>query len=195
MTDRSALPNPIIEALRALDAWLRSDRTPYTLIGGVAVSLIAEPRVTKDIDAVVWLEPERWPEFVASGAAYDFFPRIPDALAFAGLHRVLLLEYQSGHVDIDISFGALPFEAEMIDGAIERDTMDLKIRVARPEDLVIMKAVAMRPKDMLDILSILDLNPDIDRDRIRHWVAQFAAVLEMPEMLQSLENALQRPKS
>ena len=137
MTIPSAFPNPITEAIGALYYWWSSQQIPYTLIGGVAVSLVAEPRVTKDIDAVVWLDAERWPEFVDSGTSYGFVPRIPDALDFARLHRVLLLEHQPGGVDIDVSFGSLPFEAEMIDGAIEREVVGIKIRVARPEDLVI----------------------------------------------------------
>ena len=74
MTIPSAFPNPITEAIGALYYWWSSQRIPYTLIGGVAVSLVAEPRVTKDIDAVVWLEAERWPEFVDSGTSYGFVP-------------------------------------------------------------------------------------------------------------------------
>ena len=47
---------------------------------------------------------------------------------------------------------------------------------------------------MLDITGILNLYPDIDRERIRHWVTQFSEVLEMPEMLELLENAFQQAK-
>lgn len=192
MTALSSLPNPIIDALRALNSWLSSQDTPYTLIGGIAVSLVAEPRVTKDIDVLVMLEPDRWSGFLDSCAPYGFAPRMSDALDFARLHRVLLLKHTTGGVDVDISFGALPFETEAIEGALERDIGRLKMRVASPADLVIMKAVAMRPKDQMDIVRIVELYPDLDVDRICHWVGQFAEVLEMPEMIASLEALLHK---
>lgn len=159
----------------------------------MSLILVAEPRVTKDIDVLVWLEPDHhWQEFLDSSAGYGFAPRIDDAIDFARLNRVLLLEHTPGGVEVDISFGALPFEAETIKGALERDVVRFKIPVARPVDLVIMKAVAMRPKDTLDIVRILELYPDLDLVRIRHWVGQFAEALEMPEMAASLEALLQQ---
>ena len=36
-----------------------------------------------------------------------------------------------------------------------------------PEDLIIMKAIAHRPKDMLDIESIITSHPKLDRKRIQ----------------------------
>jgi hypothetical protein len=104
----------------------------------------------------------------------------------------LLLEHKPSGVAVDISFAALPFEQEMIEEAIVCDVTSFQVSVARPVDLVIMKAVAMRSKDTLDIERILDLYPDLDVARVRRWVAEFAAVLGIPEMLSSLERTLQR---
>jgi hypothetical protein len=189
------LSNPIIEALRALNDWLRDRHIPHAVIGGVAVSLVAEPRITKDIDVLVWLDNEDWPEFLASGASFGFIPRISDAMDFAQLRRVLLLQHKPSGVEVDISFGAVPFETEVLDTAIERDVVNFRVLVSMPADLVIMKAIAMRPKDTLDIVRILDLHRNLDLDRIRHWVGEFAAVLEMPEILDNLETLLKQQRS
>lgn len=192
MPEQSLLSKPIIEALRLLNDWFRNRGISHAIIGGVAVSLLAEPRVTKDIDALVWLADDDWKKFLDSGASFGFFPRISDALDFARLRRVLLLKHEPTGVDIDISFGALPFELEAIEAALERDVLNFQIRVPRLTDLVVMKAVAMRPKDVLDIVRILDLHKDLDFNRIRYWVGEFAAVLETPEMLDSLERLIQQ---
>jgi plasmid stabilization system protein ParE len=45
-----------------------------------------------------------------------------------------------------------------------------------------MKAVAHRPKDLLDIQGIIYSNPNVDREYIQDWVTQFATLLEMPEL-------------
>ena len=48
-----------------------------------------------------------------------------------------------------------------------------------PEDLIIMKAVAHRRQDMEDIQAVIERHPNLDRQRIRLWVQQFAEVLEL----------------
>ena len=58
----------------------------------------------------------------------------------------------------------------------------LNIRLPTPEDLIIFKAVAHRPKDLLDIQAIITSHPNLDRERIKYWVGEFVKVLEMPEL-------------
>jgi hypothetical protein len=52
----SGLPAAFLTTLQSLVDWLESQRVPYVAIGGVAVSLLAQPRTTQDIDAMIWLE-------------------------------------------------------------------------------------------------------------------------------------------
>ncbi|MGH9835680.1 MAG: nucleotidyltransferase [Blastocatellia bacterium] len=68
----------------------------------------------------------------------------------------------------------------------------LKLRVATPEDLIIMKAVAHRLRDIADIEAILNVERNLDLARIRYWVSQFAGALEMPELVDDLERVLRR---
>lgn len=58
----------------------------------------------------------------------------------------------------------------------------LELRLPTPEDLIIMKAVARRPKDLADIQAIAASHPNLDRKRIRLWVEQFGVALDMPEL-------------
>ncbi len=66
------------------------------------------------------------------------------------------------------------------------------MRLPTPEDLIILKAVAHRPKDMLDIEAIITTQDNLDTKRIIFWVQQFAELLEMPELLTDLEDMIQR---
>jgi predicted nucleotidyltransferase len=63
----------------------------------------------------------------------------------------------------------------------------LKLKVATPEDLIIMKAVAQRPRDIADIESILNAERGLDLARIRRWTQEFASVLGMPEIHEGVE--------
>lgn len=82
----------------------------------------------------------------------------------------------------------------MIGRAQTIETDGLQIRIATPEDLIIMKALARRPQDVADIAGIIEVQPDLDVDRIRRWVREFSAVLEMPEIFDELELLLRRRK-
>ena len=68
---------------------------------------------------------------------------------------------------------------------------DLELRLPTPEDLIILKAVAHRGKDLLDIQGILKSQPDLDRTRIERWVRDFATALEMPELWEDIAPLLQ----
>jgi predicted nucleotidyltransferase len=67
------------------------------------------------------------------------------------------------------------------------------LRVSTPEDLIIMKAVAHRPRDAVDIETIISVTETLDVARIRDWVRQFADALETPEILSDLNRLLGPP--
>jgi hypothetical protein len=152
---------------------------------------LAQPRTTQDIDAVTWLDLADADGFVESGAHFGFFPRISDPIEFALKSRVLLLQHNQTKIAVDVSLGALPFEQEMIERAIEFTTPELTVQIATPEDLIITKAVAHRKRDLLDIDNLAAVYPNLDLARIRHWVGQFAAVLESPEIVSDMEDLLE----
>ena len=184
------LPQSLLRVLASLTEWFQDQHVSYAIIGGAAIGFLAQPRATQDIDAVTWLDLSETTGFVKSGARFGFFPRISDPIEFALKSRVLLLQHNQTKIDVDISLGALPFEQEMIERAIEFTTPELIVRVATPEDLIITKAVAHRKRDLFDIDNLVSVYPNLDLARIRHWVGQFAEVLDSPELTNDLENLL-----
>lgn len=183
------LDDALTEALTALSRCLSALHVPYALIGGVAVALRAVPRFTNDIDAVIWIDDGRWSSLVESAAPFGIVPRRPDVLAFATRTRVLLLAHVSG-VPIDVSCGALPFEQDLVESADLVDVGAAVVRVAKPEHLLVMKAIANRPRDRADIESLLRSFPELDTAPARRVVSEFAQALEMPELLAEFDRAL-----
>jgi len=180
----------LLRPLEAMTRWFDATGVRAAIIGGVAASLLGKPRLTKDIDAVV-LDAEA-EALIESGAPYGFLPRVEDAVDFARNTRMVLLRFAEGAIDIDLSLGALPFEYEVIDRSSMIDVSPgVSIRIASPEDIIVMKAVAGRARDIMDIENIIQANPDLDIERIRRWVREFSAVLEMPEIHDALEKLLE----
>jgi hypothetical protein len=58
-----------------------------------------------------------------------------------------------------------------------------KIRLPRVEDLMIMKASAQRPGDMIDLEALLEAHPEADLEQVRRWVREFATASSMPDLI------------
>ena len=178
---------PLLAPLQALQDLLVRFRDQGVIIGGIAVSLLGTPRYTVDLDAVLLLDLKDIPALLQAASELGIEPRIPNIEAFAQKNRVLLLRHVATSTDIDLSLGLLPFEIEMVERSNVVEIGPLKLRLPTPEDLIILKAVAHRPKDLLDIQEIIKSQPRLDRKRIELWVRQFAEALEMPEIWGDVE--------
>lgn len=194
LTMRSKIELPFLSAIHDLMKWLKSQGVRGVIVGGIAASFLGRPRTTLDIDALILLPPEKWRDFLEKAGRFGFMPRIIDALAFAKESRVFLLRHKSSNISLDISLGMLPFEEEVIQRAKAKKILGIRVLLPTPEDLIIMKSVAHRPRDIADIESILDANPRCDLKRVRRWVREFSSALEMPELLEDLERTIKQVK-
>jgi len=183
---------PLLEALRDLVSLLRAEQVAGILVGGVAASLLGRPRLTRDVDAIVLLREERWESFLSTAARFRFAPRRPDALAFARQARVLLLRHEPSGIEADVVVAGLPFEEEAIGRAVWVDFEGVRLPLSTVEDLVIMKAVANRPRDLADIEALLDVQQNLNVRRVRRWVREFSTASAMPHILHDLEALLKQ---
>jgi hypothetical protein len=92
---------------------------------------------------------------------------------------------------VDVTLAGLPFEEETLRRSVTVEVEGLDLRLASPADLVIMKAIARRPRDVSDIEGLLDQHPDIDLDRVKEQLREFSAVLG-PEVLEDFLELLRR---
>lgn len=173
---------PLQSPLQALQNLLEQYNEKGVIIGGVAASILGTPRYTVDLDAVFLLSLEDVPGLIQAASAQGMEPRVPDPLAMARKNRILLLRHTISGIDIDLSLGFLPFEIEMVERSQLIEVGSTKLRLPTPEDLIIMKAVAHRTKDLEDIHSIALSHPGMDKERIAYWVKQFGEALELPEL-------------
>lgn len=182
--------NAFLAPLVALQGLLARFENRGVIIGGIAASLLGTPRLTADLDAVLLIGVDDIPRLIREAAKEGIAPRISGCEEFARKSHVLLLRHATSGTDIDISLGLLPFEAEMVGRSQPHFIGPLTLRLPTPEDLIILKAVAHRPKDLLDIEAIAANHPGLDRARVEHWVRQFADVLEMPELWEDVSRLL-----
>lgn len=182
----------LLAPLKALSQLLFKSKVDGLIIGGISASLLGKPRFTADVDAVILLPFEKIEEFIKLAANCGFVPRVKDAVKFAGRSHVILLRHIKSGINVDLSIGLLPFEAEAVKRGHIFENQGLKLRIPTPEDLIIMKAVAHRPQDIEDIRAIVASQSKLDVARIKYWVAEFAKVLEMPELWKDIAQLLKK---
>lgn len=179
-------------AAAGVAAWLERSGVRGALIGGVAVAAIGRPRATRDVDVLVWLPSSRdWPAAVAQ-LLPDLTFRPGGSLEFAHASRVLLLRHVATGIDVDVALGMLPVEEELVLRARLLPETGIMLPLPRPEHLVVLKAVAGRPRDLVDIEGILETNSTLDRVYVRRVVGELAEALEAPELLAALEQIFHR---
>lgn len=166
------------------------------LIGGIAVIARGVPRTTRDVDATVSADSCDIDALLRIFEQHEVQPRINDAKAFAQANQVLLLRHAPSGVDVDVSLAWLPFELEALGASEVLSIGGAPVPVARPEDLVIYKAIAWRPQDQQDVERLLALHgARMDLARVRRIVAELAAALEEPERAAELERVILRALS
>lgn len=173
----------LVQALRAVATFLGRHEARGTIIGGIAVIACGVPRVTRDIDVAFTAADVTIAALIDQLGAVGISPRIPDAAAFAAESQVLLMRHVDTGIDVDVSRAWLPFELEAIAACDHRTLAGVPVPVARPEDLVIFKAIAWRPQDQQDVERLLALHGDrMDLERVRRRVGELAEALEIDRL-------------
>ncbi len=176
----------ITEAHR-FQTFCRQNHWRFCFIGGLAVQHWGEPRLTRDIDLTLLTGFGREQEFVAT-ILKSYQPRRNDAQQFALTHRVLLAQSEAG-IGLDISLGALPFEEEMIDRALDIEFVPgIELRICAPEDLIVMKSFAGRPLDWQDAASVIirQGSDSLDWNYIETNLRPLAELKDAPEIMDEL---------
>lgn len=162
------------------------------IIGGVASSLLGQPRLTADIDATVVMDDGDVDQFLLLASAEGLSPRIARSAEFMRRSAMLLLKHTATGVPIDINQGRLPFEQLAAARAKTIRLGAISIPIPTPEDLIIMKAVAHRPKDIEDIRGIVESQARLDVSYIQRHVQDFGHALDMPELWNDISQLLKK---
>jgi hypothetical protein len=181
---------PLLALVSDLVTWLKSWQVPWMVIGGVAASLLGRPRLTRDLDVLVALHKREWPKFLRSAVEQGFAPTPVEAIELAHQTQGLGLCHEASGLTVNLVFASLDFEHEALARATWVDLGEVQLPLPSPEDLIIMKAVGHRPRDLADIEAILAAHPQLKLWWMLDWVQKFAAALEMPELLTDLEALL-----
>jgi hypothetical protein len=147
--------------------------------------------LTADLDITVAAEPEQVPELVSSLEAAGLRLRVSPSDDFVRRTRVLPFVHQGTGLPVDVVLAGPGLEEEFLAAARELDLAGVAVPVISPEDLVVTKILAGRPKDLDDVQSILrEQRAVLDLDRCRRFLALLEEALARSDLLPALDRAL-----
>ena len=161
------------QLLERIALGLEQRQLPYMIIGGQAVLIYGEPRLTRDIDVTLGVGPERLPDLLAFGQASAWRVLVEAPEEFVQRTMVLPCLDPGSGIRIDFIFSNSAYEQQAMERVRRVAIGKAAVRFAAAEDVIVHKIIAGRPRDLEDVRGILLKNPDLDREYIRHWLAEF----------------------
>ena len=161
------------ELLKKIAECLSDNGISYMIIGGQAVILYGEPRLTKDIDITLDLGVDGLPGILRLLKNIPLEPIPEDVSSFVERTMVLPTVDPNTGIRVDFIFSFTPYEKEAISRIRQVSIDTINIHFASPEDVIILKLFAQRSRDLEDARIILLKMPDIDNNYIEKWLAEF----------------------
>lgn len=167
------------ELLVALAQALEAKQIPYMLIGGQAVLLYGEPRLTRDVDVTLGVNVDRLKDVLEMVYALGWKVLVEDVHKFVRKTLILPCQTDAG-IRVDLIFSFSSYERQAIQRARRVTLGNTQVAFASVEDLIIHKMVAGRPRDLEDVVSILRKNPALNREYLKEWLKHFEEALGKP---------------
>jgi hypothetical protein len=187
------MPSPLVELLAALARVCQRLSLRWYVFGAQAAIVHGAARLTADVDATVDLGGLPTSVLVAALEAEGFRLRVSDAYGFVERTRVVPLEHVGSEMPLDIVLAGPGLEELFLQRAEEHTVEGVAIPVACAEDIVAMKILAGRPKDMDDAVAILVAREDAIRiELIRDTLRLIEQALAQSDLLPAFEQAHQR---
>jgi len=163
------LPQHLLAGLLQLVEALEQRRVNYALIGGIATSYRSRPRFTQDLDLLLQVPQLALPGLLDDLHARGFAFETETAIREWTREHLTVLSYHG--VRVDWLKPVLPVYQHVIDRARPEAWLGHSVRIAAAEGLILLKLLAFRSQDQVDIENLLAANQDqLDLDWIlREW--------------------------
>jgi hypothetical protein len=184
--------SPVADLLVAFAGVCKGVGIRWYLFGAQAALVHGAARLTGDVDVTVQLGACAEEKFVSALQDGGFTLRVSNVREFVGETRVVPAVHTDSGVPIDVVLAGPGIEEIFLERArYEEIEPGLSVPVACPEDLVIMKVLAGRPKDLQDAAAICAAQgARLNEGLIRSMLSLLEEALDRRDLLLEFEHLL-----
>lgn len=180
------------EVYAALDRAFSRLGVRWFLFGAQAAILHGAARFTEDVDVTVELGDRPTALLVQTLGEEGLASRVTDD-QFIEQTRVVPLVHVPTGTPVDVVLAGPGIEELFFEGVVRLPVEGLSVPVARVEDLVTMKILAGRPKDLEDVVALIaSQGQRFDEKRVRYLISLLEQALDQRDLTPLLEQALER---
>jgi hypothetical protein len=148
-----------VDIARRLADGFELEQIPYAVGGALALGFYAAPRATVDVDINVFVSPRTGLRRVLAVLnELGFRPDAPDTIATTAIEDGQFRGRVAG-VRVDVFVPAIAFYADMAARTRRAILLGRPIEILGPEDLLTLKMMFFRRKDLADVEAVLRFPP------------------------------------
>ena len=190
------LPPPDIhETTQRLVRVLEALALPYALGGALGMGFAGVMRATRDIDVLVSLPALRSQELADALNQAGFIIRDRENEIPVDVSRITREAREAGHfriwrgnVRVELFVPKVPLQDSILSRRIRVDLGEFSLWTTTPEDLILLKMIFHRPKDIEDVRRLLAVNrDDLDVTYIRNWIDRTLETGPGKELIQMMQ--------
>jgi hypothetical protein len=164
----------------------------WYVFGAQAVIAYGVPRLSADVDVTLRLLPDEPERFARDMEAGGFALRVEDP-DFVRRTRVMPFVHLATAMPLDVVLAGSGLEDEFLERARAVDLGGTTVPLIDPEDLIIAKILAGRPKDLDDASGLWRLHGrEMDAERIRRTLRLLEEALSQSDLLPAFESVQRR---
>jgi uncharacterized nucleotidyltransferase DUF6036 len=181
-------PPPIAELLAQLQEVFARLGVRWFLFGAQAAILHGVARLSADVDVTVDLGGRSSTDLAGALAEAGFDLRVADIDGFVEATRVLPFVHRASRIPVDVVLAGPGLEEQFFDRVEERIIGNARVPVVSAADLVVMKVLAGRARDLDDVVAIIHARGhELDWQRIRTTLSLLEQALARRDLVSELE--------
>jgi hypothetical protein len=186
----------IAELLCAFERVMRERGLRWYVFGAQAVLAYGRPRFTADVDVTVDFAGQEAIEIVDALARQGFMLRFTLSEERLREARMLPLVHTPTTLPVDLVVAGPGLDEEFLARARHIDVAGIAIPIVSVEDLLAMKVLAGRRKDLEDVRGLLiEQHGRIDLDRTRDVLGALEAASAAPNLVSRLERLIKAARA
>ena len=154
-----------------VSGFLRAAEIDHAVGGALALGFYAEPRGTLDVDLNIFVDADESGEALDALSAGGIVVDRDRATATIATRGDLFLRHRGCR--LDLFFNSIPLHASIARRTREVRLLGVSVPILAPEDLIVLKLLFHRHKDVVDIeRMIVAAGAELDWSYVRNWLIE-----------------------